>query len=138
MKPIALLVVVAAIPALLASPGGAVAQEKAQGKPATPAAAASAAKRIVVRLPVAEKPSDVTEKGEANVKYTVIDDDNNHIEELRVRGTTQRIVVTPKIGPKIGNGGYEILMGDGSRDLSFGANTSRGAHGQRVWHVMSF
>lgn len=135
MKALALIAVVAAIPALLASPGGAVAQDKA---PPAPAAAASAPKRTVVRLPMDEKPADVSEKGEANVKYTVIEDDSAHIEELRVRGTTQRIVVTPKLGPKIGNGGYEILMGDGSRDLGFGANTSRGAHGQRVWHVLSF
>ena len=137
MKPFALLVALAALPSLLALPAAALAQDKAKEQAAqVPAKTASAPARTVVRLP--DKPSDVQERGEANVKYTIIEDDSAHIEELRVRGTTQRIVVTPKIGPKIGNGGYEIIMGDGSRDLSPGANTSRGAAGQRVWHVLSF
>jgi hypothetical protein len=33
---------------------------------------------------------------------------------------------------------YEIITGDGSRDLSDGANTSRGAAGKRVWRVLDF
>lgn len=74
-------------------------------------------------------------KGEPDVKYTVIDPDGTRIEELRVRGVTQKATVHPKIGPKQG---YEIIMGDGSRDLSPGANTSRGATGQRVWHILSY
>jgi hypothetical protein len=73
--------------------------------------------------------------GEPNVKYTVIDDDSTHIDELKVRGHTQRINVKPKIA---GLRGYEIITGDGSRDLSDGANTSRGAAGKRVWNVLSF
>ncbi len=52
-----------------------------------------------------------------------------------MRGTTQRIVVTPKVGTKQS---YEILLGDGSRDLSEGVNTTRGAAGKRVWHMLSF
>ena len=73
--------------------------------------------------------------GEPNVKYTVIDDDSTHIDELKVRGHTQRITVKPKIA---GLRGFEIITGDGSRDLSDGANTSRGAAGKRVWNVLSF
>jgi hypothetical protein len=72
---------------------------------------------------------------EPNVKYTVIDDDSTHIDELKVRGHTQRITVKPKIAAVRG---YEIIAGDGSRDLSDGANTSRGAVGKRVWNVLSF
>ena len=72
---------------------------------------------------------------EAKVETLIIEDDGARIEELRVRGQTQRIVVTPKRGGKVA---YEIITGDGSRDLSAGANTSRGAAGQRVWHVLSF
>jgi hypothetical protein len=72
---------------------------------------------------------------EPNVKYTVIDDDSTHIDETRVRGHTQRITVKPKIA---GLRAYEIITGDGSRDLSDGANTSRGATGKRVWNVLSF
>ena len=72
---------------------------------------------------------------EPNVKYTVIDDDSTHIDELKVRGHTQRITVKPKIAALRG---YEIIIGDGSRDLTDGANTSRGATGKRVWNVLSF
>ena len=88
--------------------------------PATPAPSATSA-----ALP----------SGEPNVKRTVIEDEGTRIEELRVRGQPQRIVVTPKGGGKLP---YEIITGDGSRDLSPGANTSRGAAGKRVWNVLSF
>ncbi len=72
---------------------------------------------------------------EPRVERLVHEDEGSRIEELRVRGTTQRIVVTPKVGTKQS---YEILVGDGSRDLSEGVNTTRGAAGKRVWHVLSF
>lgn len=72
---------------------------------------------------------------EPKVQRTVIEDDGARIEELRVRGHTQSIVVAPKRG---GAAPYEIITGDGSRDLGEGANTSRGAAGKRVWNVLKF
>ena len=72
---------------------------------------------------------------EPKVEHIVIEDGGTRIEELRVRGATQRIVVKPKVGT---TQSYEIITGDGSRDLSDGANTSRGAAGKRVWHILSF
>ncbi len=72
---------------------------------------------------------------EPNVKLTVIEDEGARIEELRVRGQAQRIVVAPKVGPK---GRYEIVTGDGSRDPSDSVTGARGAVGQRVWNVLSF
>ncbi len=69
------------------------------------------------------------------VRRTVIEDESTRIEELHVRGVPQRIVVTSK-GAR--GGTYEIITGDGSRDLSDGANTSRGAAGRRVWNVLNF
>jgi hypothetical protein len=72
---------------------------------------------------------------EPKVQHIVIEDQGSRIEELRVRGASQRIVVRPKVGT---TRSYEIITGDGSRDLSDGANTSRGAAGKRVWHVLSF
>ncbi|HEX2539772.1 MAG TPA: hypothetical protein VHM00_01690 [Caldimonas sp.] len=71
---------------------------------------------------------------EPAVKETVIEDGRARIEELRVRGQVQRITVAPK-GPAPR---YEIIVGDGSRDLSEGVNTSRGAVGKRVWNVLRF
>jgi len=79
--------------------------------------------------------AEETSAREPKVQRIVIEDDNVRIDELRVRGQTQRIIVAPKRG---GAGPYEIIPGDGSRDLSFGANTSRGAAGQRVWNVLAF
>ena len=73
---------------------------------------------------------------EPEVRKIVVEDDNARIDELRVRSVPQRIVVTSKGVP--GGTTYEIITGDGSRDLSFGANTSRGAAGQRVWRVLDF
>ncbi len=72
---------------------------------------------------------------DAKVVETVIEDDNTRIEELRVRGQTQKVTVQPK-NSKLPS--YEIIMGDGSRDLSPGAGTTRGASGRRVWSVLSF
>jgi hypothetical protein len=73
--------------------------------------------------------------GEPDVKHTVIEGQTTRIDELRVRGVAQRIVVTTK-GRRPTS--YEIITGDGSRDLSDGANTSRGAAGKRVWRVLNF
>jgi hypothetical protein len=72
---------------------------------------------------------------EPRVQHIVVEDEGSRIEELRVRGATQRITVQPKVGT---SKGYEILVGDGSRDLGEGVNTSRGAAGKRVWNVLSF
>ena len=86
---------------------------------------------------LANRPASQTDSnpGEPNVKHVVIDDDSTHIDEMKVRGHTQRITVKPKIASLRG---YEIITGDGSRDLGDGANTSRGATGKRVWNVLSF
>jgi hypothetical protein len=73
--------------------------------------------------------------GEPAVRRTVIEDSGARIEELRVRGQVQRIVVTTKLG---GTGRYEIIPADGARDMSEGADSSRGAAGKRVWNLMSF
>jgi hypothetical protein len=83
----------------------------------------------------AQERSTTPGSSEPKVEFLVIEDDGARIEELRVRGQSQRIVVTPKRGGRLA---YEIITGDGARDLSAGANTSRGAAGQRVWHVLSF
>jgi hypothetical protein len=72
---------------------------------------------------------------EPKVRRVVIEDDGARIEELSVRGQTQRIVVTPKVA---GAAPYEIITGDGSRELSPGAGSTRGAAGKRVWNVLNF
>ena len=103
-------------------------------QPAAPGAAASAAAGRTLQPLSAASADTPSRAGEPAVRYTVIEDDAARIDEVRVRGVTTRIVVSPK-----GRGAaYEILTGDGSRDLSDGANTSRGAAGKRVWRVLDF
>jgi hypothetical protein len=103
----------------------------ASAEPAPASAAASAPAPAASAVPAeSAKP----EPGEPVVRLTIIDDDNVRIEELKVRGRSQRIVVTPKNGSKP----YEIITDNGSRDLTEGPNGFNGAVGKRVWPVLSF
>ena len=68
---------------------------------------------------------------EPAVQRQVLEDDNVRIEELRVRGVNQRLVVQPKTA---GARAYEILPEEPGRDTT----ASRGAAGQRVWRLLSF
>jgi hypothetical protein len=76
----------------------------------------------------AVQPSAPVRGGEPEVKQIVQEDDNTRIEELRVRGETQRIVVQSKVA---GAPAYEIVPGNAGRGVA-------GAAGQRVWHLFSF
>lgn len=80
-------------------------------------------------LPAAPPAKDM----EPKVELTVIEDGGARIEELKVRGQTQRITVSPK-----GARSYEILPADQGRDMSESAGSQRGAAGKRVWRVFNF
>ncbi|WP_280152547.1 hypothetical protein [Piscinibacter sp. XHJ-5] len=82
-----------------------------------------------------DAPAPTGLRSEPKVQHTVIEDDGARIEELRVRGQTQRITVKPKGAIKQG---YEIIPADGAREMSEGAGSSRGAAGKRVWRVFTF
>ena len=69
--------------------------------------------------------------GQISVQRLVSEDDQVRIEELRVRGQTQRLSVQSK---GTGAPGYDILPPAAGQDLS----KSRDATGQRVWPVLSF
>ena len=73
--------------------------------------------------------------GEMNVKFSVVEDEGSKIEELRVRGQIQRIVVTPKVGL---NKSYEIITGNTSRLPADGTGGASDATGKRVWNVLNF
>lgn len=108
------------------------AAEPAVAPGATPsAAAASAPVTPSQRAPG----TDATgrEPIEPNVQHIVIEGENSRVEELRVRGQTQSITVRNKDAPP-----YEIVIGDGSRDLSSSGGAQKGAAGQRVWRLLSF
>lgn len=76
---------------------------------------------------------DIT--SEPKVEQKVFEDDGSRIEELRVRGATQKVTVHPKNSKAPS---YEILVGDASHELSPGAGSTRGVIGKRVWRVLDF
>ena len=82
-----------------------------------------------------EQPEAGNRGGEPDVRHSVIEGHGSKIDELRVRGQTQRITVTPKIGPRKS---YDIITGDASRDSFYGTGGARNATGKRVWDVLDF
>ena len=83
-------------------------------------------------LPLAGQAQESAPRGgEPVVERKVTEDDGVRIEELRVRGQTQRIVVQSKLGNARA---YEIVPANGGRDLS----QDKRIIGQRVWSVLSF
>lgn len=78
--------------------------------------------------------AQVKDAAEPNVQRTVVQDEGARIEELRVRGQVQRIVVKPKNAAE-----YEVVPPTGGRDPSQNrANQQAGAGGQRVWNLLRF
>ena len=101
----------------------------AAAKPVSAASATAATPGVRIDLPTSDQPREPV------VQRTFIDDGRAVIEELRVRGQ----LVKATVHPKDGSPSYEIIVGDGSRELSTeGRNNSRGATGKRVWQVLSF
>lgn len=132
----ALLLGVAALPALAAESAGAA--------PSSPAPSASPAAAVPAPAPgataAAAKPADdapatFRDVAPARVERIVQEDDQVRIEETRVRGLTQKVVVRNKDGktPE-----YEILLGDSGRDIPTRQGADRGNAGQRVWRLISF
>jgi hypothetical protein len=87
------------------------------------------------KIPVTASVESARSSAEPDVKRTVIEDEGTRIEELRVRGEAQRIVVTPKVGIRKS---YEIMTGDGARDAFDGTGGARSSAGKRVWNVFQF
>ena len=76
-------------------------------------------------------PTARAETPEPAVQRTVLEDRDTRIEELRVRGQVQRVVVQSKLP---GVKAYEIVVREPARDTSHERRTS----GQRVWQILSF
>jgi hypothetical protein len=78
--------------------------------------------------------AQVRDVPEPRVERTVIEDEGARIDELKVRGQVQRVVVKPKNAAE-----YEIVTAPGGRDPSQNrANQQPGAGGQRVWNLLRF
>jgi hypothetical protein len=75
------------------------------------------------------------ERGEPNVRHTVVEDGGSKIDELNVRGQVQYVVVTPKVGLTTP---YEIVTAPAGRDPFDGTGGARTAVGKRVWNVLKF
>lgn len=76
-----------------------------------------------------------TDRGEPDVRHTVVEDDGSKIDELRVRGQVTHVVVTPKIGT---TKSYEIIVGRSGREPLDGTGGANSATGKRVWNVLAF
>jgi len=101
--------------------------------PVAPASGAGAGPAAQTRpAGLAAAPAQAVQPGEPKVERHVAEDDNVRIEELRVRGESQRIVVRFK-----GSGAkeYEIVPTSGAIDPS---QQQRRTAGERVWRVLSF
>lgn len=62
------------------------------------------------------------------------EDAGSRIDELRVGGESQAIVVQPKAGVP----GYEMQPTDGARSRTMDRDIRGGPKSQRVWNVFSF
>lgn len=93
-----------------------------------PAAAARAPAKVV-------QVENRVDRGEPNVKYTIIEDEGSKIDELRVRGQVTHVVVTPKVGT---SKSYEIIMSRSGHEPVDGTGGANGAVGKRVWNVLAF
>ena len=96
-----------------------------------PAPAARAPAKVVQIVQVENR----VDRGEPNVKHTVIEDEGSKIDELRVRGQVTRVVVTPKVGT---SKSYEIIMSRSGLEPVDGTGGANGAVGKRVWNVLAF
>ena len=93
-----------------------------------PASAARAARP----LPAETQQAD---RGEPDVRHTVVEDDGSKIDELRVRGQIAHVVVTPKVGT---TQSYEIIVGRSGREPLDGTGGANSATSKRVWNVLAF
>ena len=69
------------------------------------------------------------------IRHFSAEDQHVKIDELRIRGVTQRAVVTPKGADGEAGRPYQVLMAPGGHDPS---GEHRDASGQRVWTVLTF
>jgi hypothetical protein len=88
---------------------------------------------LAALMVAAAAPAWPADPPEPKVQRTVIEDDGARIEELRVRGQTLSIVVTPKNGKAPA---YEVVPANAARAPQ--SVTRGGLEGQRVWSVLSF
>ena len=87
--------------------------------------------------PAGDNPTTASEsRRDQRIERIRIEDAGSRIDELRVGGETQSIMVSPKGGMP----SYDIIPGSASRDLARGerGNGSVGGGGTRVWKVMGF
>ncbi|WP_343642588.1 hypothetical protein [Roseateles sp.] len=104
-----------------------------------PASAAFAADAPAAPAPATAsapaEPQKFRDVPDVKVEQLVNEDDKVRIEETRVRGLTQKVVVKNKDSkaPE-----YEILLGDSGRDLPTRQGTDRGNAGARVWRIFNF
>lgn len=119
-------------PALVAAVIGLALTTPLWAQPASKAVT-STAKNPALGAKLPDRVSPV--EGEPNVKRTVIEDDATRIEEVRVRGQAQRVVVTNK-NPNVP--AWEIRTDTPGRVGAVESRLPRDSANPRVWSVLSF
>lgn len=87
--------------------------------------------QVPAQPPAAGQPGVPQRGGEPKVVRTVSEDESVRIEELRVRGQTQRIVVRSKLP---GAPAYQIGTSTDGRDVA----QDRRSEGRSLWQVLAF
>jgi hypothetical protein len=100
-----------------------------------PLLALCCAQAALAQAPEAGAAAERPGRPEPRVQRIVIEDDNARIEELRVRGATRDITVTPKHGPGLS---YQVVPVDAGRDQNAGPSNARGSAGKSQFRVLSF
>ena len=95
------------------------------------AAWAQAAAPVKAAAPAASAAIAASAPAKARAHVVVIEDDGTRIEEVRSRGTVQRITVQSKVP---GVRPYEIEVAQPGRDPS----QERGNAGRRTWSILNF
>jgi hypothetical protein len=99
---------------------------------AQPSAAAASAPAAAASRPALTRPDGPPQRGgEPQVQRTVTEGRSARIDELRVRGITQRVVVQPTLA---GAPAYEISSTSDGRDTS----QDRRTEGRSLFQVLSF
>ena len=93
------------------------------------------AQQSTAPLAVPRVQDQVATRAEPDVHHTLVEDDGSKIEELRVRGQTQYVIVTPKVGVAVP---YEIITGRAGREPADGVGGNATAVGKRVWKLLDF
>jgi hypothetical protein len=85
-----------------------------------------------------EQEQQANDRHNQRVERIVVEDAGSRVDELRVGGRTQSIVVQPKTGGDKPMPAYEVRANDGERAQPGGPDAAGTMTAPRVWNVRKF